>query len=407
MNFRWQLFGLAIIALSFDFCASFEVNPLGANRKLRNQLRSLIGEHDFGYDKLLLSTCEKQHSETATLDLSFSIVDWLLPISLDSKQSLYCLNLWNNTRQYRLLNFNCFQKLSNLEYLNLSEINDSLQIVLRGCSHPNIKILILDGLQDVTSYFENKTENFRRINLDFPKLEILSLQNLKRIDNEPNDFSILRFTSTSLTHLFLSDNDIREINDTTLKNFPSTLTHLYLERCRLHSYSAPKDHMKSLTLLSLDGNNFSCANLDCMNIENHPNLQYLSLAKCEIKNISKNTFYYNSKLVYLDLSGNKISHVDPLRFFGTPMLETLNLNDNLIASHKNLPIMPNLRTLYMNKNQMTFFNKIYLRVSNKLKLVSLSSTKNMTIDNANNIKESGKYDSLKVLLPNTKLIFLL
>lgn len=414
MNIFWQLFGLAIITLSFDFCATFQVDPAGPESNYRHDQRivALVNEEKFGYDTLLLSTCQKKYPASATLDLSRPGVE-PLPLNSILNRNPSCLNL-KKQNFYRRLSMITYQKIENLEYLNLAEIPFNIQFFIRSTFHSNIKTLILDGARDVHGMFIGESEAFRTLKLDYPKLEILSLQKIKRVNNEVNDFSFLQLNSTILTHLFLSDNDMREINDETLKTFPSTLTHLYLERCRLNSYLSSNSYTKALTLLSLDGNNFSCANGDCLNFDNHPNLQYLSLTNCKIINIVEDVFFYNPKLKYLDLSDNNIQQISPRVFLRTPTLEALNLNHNNLEEMLNFETLRNLNKLFIMDNAISFFDTTTFKKITFLKLIAFSSRKGIrfyrvvtTYTNETgtyDISDNPRYHFLKYLPPNMSLI---
>ncbi|XP_043474470.1 uncharacterized protein LOC122506394 [Leptopilina heterotoma] len=379
MDFLWQLFGLVIIALCFDLGGTFQQNRLGID--LPEELHSLVDEEEFGYDNLLLSTCEKQHPDNVTLDLSFLGIK-RLSNSFVSNQHVTCLDLQLNEFSNNV-DFNDFQMQPNLEYLNLARNLINLQKLLNESSHSKIKTLVLDHTlyyREYNGYVYYDYSNFEILHLRFPSLQYLSLRRVNPINNDQNDFSYLNFTSTNLTHLFLSDNKIREINERFFKKFPSTLTHLFLERCGLTSYSAPVNQTASLTSLSIDGNSFSCSNGNCLDFENHPNLKYLSLAHCEISILSHNTFFFNSKLTNLDLSENKIQQLSDRVFLKTPALESLNLNNNQLSKIPNLYTLSNLKKLYVNDNQITNVNKKSFTNLGNLEILSLSSNNIVAID---------------------------
>ncbi|XP_043474464.1 toll-like receptor 13 [Leptopilina heterotoma] len=385
MDFLWQLFGLMIITLCFDFGGTFQKDPLGSNQQLTEELRSLVGEAEFGYDNLLLSTCQKQHPDNVALDLSFSNIKEL-PKSFVSNQHVQttCLDLQNNDFSNNV-DFNDFQMQPNLEYLNLAQNDINLPDLLNNTSHSKIKTLILDKINNhilKNGYYSRNYKDFSTLHLRLPNLETLSLRNIAsdRIAHYQDDFSYLDLTSTNLTHLFLSNNTISEIIERFFQKFPSTLTHLFLEKCLLTSYSAPMNQTASLTLLSIDGNSFSCSNSNCLDFEGHPDLKYLSLANCRINVISHNTFFFNSKLTYLDVSENKIQQLSDRVFRKTPALESLNLNNNQLSEIPNLYTLSNLKKLYVNNNQITNVNKKSFTNLGNLEILSLSSNNIKTID---------------------------
>ncbi|XP_051172970.1 toll-like receptor 3 [Leptopilina boulardi] len=385
MGFLLQLFGLVIITLCFDFGESFQTNPLGNDQQLTEELQSLVGDAVFGYDELSLTWCQKQHPDNVSLDLS-ELGIRNLPKNFISSQHVTCLDLQNNEFENRI-EFNIFKKQPNLEYLNLAKTNIHLQYLLYYASHPKLKILVLDRAYN----YRFRSENRKVLHLDFPNLEKLSLQQLYPHDNYNPYLSYFDFSTTKLTHLFLSNNKIGEINEQFFERFPATLTHLFVETCSLTSYSASMNKTKSLISLSMDDNKFSCSNGGCLDFENHPELKYLSLANCEIISLSHNSFLSNLKLVYLDLSGNQIQQLSERTFLKTPVLESLNLNDNQLWKIPNLHSLINLKKLYVKNNQITNLDQDSFSSLENLQILSLST------NNINSI-DSNTFDNLLSLI---------
>lgn len=387
MDFFWQLFGFVICTMCFEFGGTFQADPLGSDQQLTEELRSLVGEQEFGYDNLLLSTCQKQHPNDVSLDLSNLGIN-RLPKSFVSSQLVTCLDLHKNEFSDNI-DFNDFQMQPNLEYLNLAENRINLQTILNTTKYQKIKTLILDKVLNYRieyGRYSTEYERFSTLHLRLPSLQHLSLQalyynpNTNYYNENRNDFSYLDFTSTNLTHLFLSNNNIGEINERFFEKFPPTLTHLFVERCSLTSYSAPMNQTSSLIFLSMDSNSFSCSKGGCLDFESHPDLKYLSLANCQINVISHNTFFFNSKLAYLDLSGNKIDELSDRVFLKTPALESLNLNNNQLWEIPNLHTLSNLKKLYLKNNRITNLNKNSFTTLENLEILSLSSNNIETID---------------------------
>ncbi|XP_051172969.1 chaoptin-like [Leptopilina boulardi] len=384
MGFLLQLFGLVIITLCFDFGESFQTNPLGNDQQLTEELQSLVGDAVFGYDELSLTWCQKQHPDNVSLDLS-ELGIRNLPKNFISSQHVTCLDLQNNEFENRT-EFNIFKKQPNLEYLNLAKTNVNLQYLLYDASHPKIKTLVLDR---ASNYRFN--ENEKVLHLRFPNLENLSLQQLNYHNSYNPHLSYIDFSSTKLTHLFLSNNNIPKLNDQFFEKFPSTLTHLFLERCNLNSYSSSINQTASIISLSMDGNKFSCSNGGCLDFENHPELKCLSLANCKIISLSHNTFLSNLKLIHLDLSGNQIQQLSERTFLKTPALESLNLNDNQLWKIPNLHSLINLKNLYVKNNQITNLDKDSFSSLENLQILSLSTNNIDSID-------SNTFDNLLSLI---------
>ncbi|XP_051172985.1 leucine-rich repeat-containing G-protein coupled receptor 4-like [Leptopilina boulardi] len=413
MDFPLQLFGLVIITLCFDFGDSFQTNPLGSDQQLTEELGSYVGDGVFGYNQLLLTWCQKQHPDNVSLDLSELGIK-KLPENFISSQHVTCLDLQNNEFS-NTVDFNIFQNQPNLLYLNLAKNNINLRNLLNFTSHEKIKTLVLDNLityeknqylkkykkysfnsynynndyddnNNDYDYNNNNNNNYDDnnnndiIDLLLPNLENLSLRNLN--PNQEIKFPLFDFTLSKLTHLFLSNNKIREINEQFFKRFPATLTHLFVEKCSLTSYSASMNKTKSLISLSMDDNKFSCSNGGCLDFENHSELKYLSLANCEIISLSHNTFLSNLKLVYLDLSGNQIQQLSERTFLKTPALESLNLNDNQLWKIPNLHSLINLKKLYVKNNQITNLDQDSFSSLENLQILSLSKNNIHSIDDS-------------------------
>lgn len=394
MDFHCQLFGLVIIiTLCFKFGGTFQTDLLGNVQQLTEELNSLVGETVFGYDVLSLKSCQKQHPNNISLDLSNLRIS-NLPKGFISSELVTCLDLQGN-KFSESVDFNIFKMQPNLEYLNLARNHFMLQNIPEIASHQNIKTLVLDGQTVSNSYdYRYSKKQYREnkivIHFHLPNLENLSLRNLKTNDHYDylrNDFSNYDFTSTNLTHLFVSGNTLETVSNKFFDQFPSTLTHLFLEGCSLTSYSAPLNKTASLISLSMDDNIFSCPIGNCINFESHPNLKYLSLSNCQISTISCSAFLFNQKLAYLDISKNKIQQISNKLFTDTPALESLNLNDNQLENVPNFHSLSNLKKLYINNNKIESVHQDSFSNLENLQLLTLSG---------NNIQfiESSVFDNL-------------
>ncbi|XP_043474462.1 toll-like receptor 7 [Leptopilina heterotoma] len=386
MVFHWQLFGLVIITLCFDFGGTFQTDLLGNVQQLTDELNSLVGDEVFSYDVLSLKLCKKQHPNNVSLDLS-NLEIRKLSETFVSSQHVTCLDLQGNQFSDSV-DFNIFQMQPNLEYLNLAKNQFNLQNIAEIASHQKIKTLVLDN-QIVSNYYrDNIYREVKTIHFRLPNLEKLSLQHLQEISNynyNSQEYDFMQyydFTSTNVTHLFLSDSEIHEINGRFFQKFPSTLTHLFVERCKLNSYSSPTNQTASLSLLSMDGNSFSCPGGYCINFENHPNLKYLSLANCEISTISCNAFLSNQKLVYLDVSENKIEQISDKLFLDTPALESLNLNNNKLKNVPNFRSLSNLKKLYINNNEIENVDQDSFSNLENLQILTLSGNNIHSIESS-------------------------
>ncbi|XP_014210242.1 TLR4 interactor with leucine rich repeats-like, partial [Copidosoma floridanum] len=273
-----------------------------------------------------------------------------------------CLNVSSNNVQS--INFNAFDGLPNLRYLDLSNNTfDSNYFFYNGLS--NLETLILDGNGHYTEkIYDYRDYNWFRsnkiqISVVYPKLRKLFARNF---------IYPLIITTTSksnfptLTHLYLSGSKIRE-ND--FDWLPDSLEYLDLSGHGFKSFTLK--NLKNLTHIILD--NPSEDGLSEIDFANLVNLQYLSASSNQISVITSTTFANLSSLLFLDLTNNSISRIDEGVFNGMANLKFLKLSSNNIDFLESgiFDKLNNLETLALDKNVVSVFPV----VQNEMKLKEL------------------------------------
>ncbi|CAK9303170.1 unnamed protein product [Gordionus sp. m RMFG-2023] len=203
-----------------------------------------------------------------------------------------------------------FQKILKLEYLALSD--NHLESPLCSPLHSSIDIsgernedITIE--RDVHGKAETKNNNLTHLDLS---------------DNEFKDGSLTKETfasCTSLTELFLDDNDLASLPGDMLKQFPSSLL----------------SKLNNLTYLGLGKNEIQ--NVPIFAFKNNPNLQYIYLNMNKLKEFNMNTLLSaKHSLSILDLSKNHMSSFDfqYLEYFDN--LTHLDLSYNNLTSVKGL-----------------------------------------------------------------------
>ncbi|XP_043474466.1 leucine-rich repeat-containing protein 15-like [Leptopilina heterotoma] len=368
-----QLFKLlTIFIMCYDFGNCFQKNPID-DQCLRGEPKLLIKETIIDEDKLFWSACEEQNSTSVSINLANLNIE-SLPNNFINSDYVSCLDLQNNNFG-STVHVSDFSKVPNLKYLNLGNTKIVLESFFSYSYYSvsqNIETLILNNLQafQVQEYdYTVSFDGFNTVLKFWPrKLKKLSLRNINFTDNK--NFESFDFSLTKITHLILSDNNIDVINSEFFNKFPTTLTHLFVDRCNLQSYSASINKTASLIYLSMDSNSFSSDG--CLDFDSHPDLKYLSLSNCEISSILQNTFYSNSKLINLDLSNNRLNQLSDKLFLKTIALETLNLNNNKCSKLPKLKTLTNLKELYINGNNISRLVEDSFDNLNNLEVLTLS-----------------------------------
>lgn len=174
-------------------------------------------------------------------------------------------------------------------------------------------------------------------------------QKLSEFNLEENNIGAIEsdaFLNVNCTLLILRSNRLKFI---TGNHFPSTVTSLDLSGNEL-SYIQENSLPSSLRIIYLINNSISSFD-QLSGLEGLPHLRTLNLA---FNNISKLALPSLPALVHLHLRGNRIDDIKEDTFRNSKLLQTINLNNNLI---KVFPIKENLKSLkilYIRQNRLQF-----------------------------------------------------
>ncbi|XP_044584760.1 leucine-rich repeat-containing protein 70-like [Cotesia glomerata] len=393
--------------------------------------------------------CEIKNSEDAKIVMDFSNLG-IFRVNNFFVNSSIVTHIYLSKNNILEIEKKAFDGLPNLVYLNLT--GNLFSFSLWQVKHKNLETLVLDktlrilGPRDfyftddcrMAKYYRKFPPNHQnsvQLLLLMPRLKELYL----RGNNIVKIFGLAKERLPSLTHLYLSDNNISEADFIHL--LPMSLTHLYLNKNNFSEISYSSQPFN----ISKDGSHFYTVELSLF--FNLVNLQVLDLSYNNINRILDHTFENLTNLITLHLDYNNLSNVfnssglesleylsmshNQIRdinqsFFGLPKLEKLVLNNNFISSissetfdglislqelnlsGNSFKVLPenwiskiNLRVLYLRDNLFENFDNLsvigvtsleYLNVGgNLLKLRNLKSlstfAENITIDFGKAINE--------------------
>ncbi|KAJ3100696.1 hypothetical protein HDU97_001983 [Phlyctochytrium planicorne] len=272
--------------------------------------------------------------------------------------------------------------LKNLEFLILTlEMYGKVPSSIRNLS--KLRHLQLKGAQVSTSGKLNP--------ILFPE-EIGSLTNLESLIVEGLAVRQLpdSLARTQLKSLRINSNELSELSPVIAKL--SHLEILDLSYCKLQSISLDLSPMRALKSLSLTQNQIS--SLD--GIRNLPNLEILDLNLNVIeKKQALSGLGTLKNLRTINLSGNRIRAI-PKEFSDLPLLESINLFNNLLESIEGLQNCPRIQTLILSTNflkrlpasvaQMTSIETIDLGINSLESLDGIENLVELTSLRCNNQK---------------------
>ncbi|KAG5318957.1 LRC15 protein, partial [Pseudoatta argentina] len=239
-----------------------------------------------------------------------------------------------------------FRKMQNLKYLDLSGNNISKEKLLLPRSN-NLQTLIIDNNRDS---HDPVTEALKEYEV-FQNLKHLHLCN-----SQLRNFQIHFYMATPiLTHLYLNNNGISS-SDAVFDNIPATLTHLYLNKNVIDQVKQGK--LRHLQELSMNDNVITQACFEkcedkSISLKGAAEMQYLSLARNLISEITSDAFSDTSRLLKLDLSGNKITDITKGTFNKTMMINNLSLANNSLVTVPDVCSIIFLRNLDLSENRIT------------------------------------------------------
>ncbi|KYN38613.1 Leucine-rich repeats and immunoglobulin-like domains protein 3 [Trachymyrmex septentrionalis] len=237
--------------------------------------------------------------------------------------------------------------MQNLKYLDLSGNNIPKEKLLSLPRSANLQILIID----------NNRDSHNPVTEALKEYEVL--QNLKELhlcNSQLRNFQIHFYMATPiLTHLYLNNNEINS-SDAVFNNIPATLTHLYLNKNVIDRVKLGK--LRHLQELSMNDNVitqvcFEKCEDKSISLKDAAEMQYLSLTRNLISEISSDAFSDTSRLLKLDLSGNKIADITKGTFNNTMMISNLSLADNILVTVPDVCSIMFLKNLDLSGNRIS------------------------------------------------------
>lgn len=300
-----------------------------------------------------------------------------------------------------------FDDLMNLVYLDLSgnifpfeELTGNLSIetlVLDAAIYkPDDSYRYYNDYEKVTTYRERKSSQSYVIFLNrtnyLPNLKKLYLRRNHITSLQTEDSLTFKDIMPSLTHLYLNENRLSSVSF--MKNLPSSLNYLYLNSNRISQFES--GFLKNLIMLTLDGNPIKniCGNFGyCqgMTLKSAVNLKILSISSMMLASIEADSFVDLGKLLYLDMSHNKIETFFNKTFDNLSSLMILKLDFNQLKSFPNISMIKNLEDFSISHNNISllegwpFFGLSNLRKLN-LSYNEITEIKSEFFDNLSSLE---------------------
>uniref|UniRef100_T1E1A3 Putative TOLL protein n=1 Tax=Cupiennius salei TaxID=6928 RepID=T1E1A3_CUPSA len=344
-------------------------------------------------------------SELENLTVRTYNSDWgeiflkVIPGSLSSLQKLYRLDLSRNNMPALAPSLLC--SLPNLQHLNLS-YNDFSEVVNLGFAATNrtpcpVHVQHLDltrnRLKVLSDHGFSALRHLRTLQLSsnrisraedtalfgLGKLQIIDLSNNQLIALPPGFLK----NSEMLTELYLQNNTMSVLPPGLFAGLQQMLV-LDLSRNALTSQWLNSDTFADMTrLVVLDLSFNKLSHLDSGTFRSQYSLQILQLHHNELVSISDNAFSSLYNLQTLILSHNNLTYIDALTFNGLQMLSVISLDFNSIqAIHSEaLKNCTNLHELNLNVNKLIEVPKT-LKFLQQLRSLDISNNRISVISNA-------------------------
>ncbi|GFT36048.1 toll-like receptor Tollo [Nephila pilipes] len=355
----------------------------------------------WGLNELANLTVKTYNSEWGEIFLK------VVPGSLSPLQKLARLDLSRNNMPTLTPSLLC--SLPNLQYLNLS-YNDFSEVVNLGFAATNrtpcpVHVQHLDlranRLKVLTDHGFSALRHLRTLSLrsnrisraedtalfGLGKLQILDLSNNLLIALPPGFLK----GSEQLTELNLHNNTMSVLPPGLFSGLQQ-MTKLDLSHNSLSSQWLNGDTFADMTrLVVMDLSYNKLTHLESATFRSQYSLQTLNLEHNELVSIADNAFSSLYNLQNLILNHNNLTYIDALTFTGLQMLTILNLDFNSIqAIHSEaLKNCTNLLELHLNVNKLTEVPKT-LKFLQQLRSLDISNNRISVINNAS-------YQGLRVL----------
>nr|QBF54106.1 toll-like receptor 7 [Mastacembelus armatus] len=270
-----------------------------------------------------------------TLDVSRNNIFFLHSRFLNLGE-LRCLNLSGNAMS-QSLNGSEFSYLANLQYLDFSLNRLDL---LYSTAFQELKSLVILDISNNNHYFEseglthmlNFTKNLKNLKvllMNHNKISTstnteLESQSLERLEFRDNRLDMLwrdgdtRYFNyfkklLNLTVLDISHNNLNFIPEQVFRSLPDKLSELYIKNNKLKYFAWVKlQFLHSLQVLDLSGNSLTTVPNMLSNCTK--SLKKLILHKNEILKLTPDFLKDAHNLKYLDLSFNRIQHIEKSSF---------------------------------------------------------------------------------------------
>lgn len=270
-----------------------------------------------------------------TIDVSRNNIFFLHSRFLNLKE-LKCLNLSGNAMS-QSLNGSEFTYLTNLQYLDFS--SNRLDLLYSTAFQELTNLVILD-ISNNNHYFEseglthmlNFTKNLKKLRvlmMNHNKISTstnteLESESLQRLEFRDNRLDLLwrdgdtRYVNYfrklhNLTHLDISHNNLNFIPQQVFSGLPDKLSELYIKNNKLKSFAWGKlQLLLSIRILDLSGNSLTTVPRELSNCSR--SLSKLILHKNQILKLTPDFLTDAFNLKYLDLSYNRIQHIEKSSF---------------------------------------------------------------------------------------------
>ncbi|XP_058124002.1 toll-like receptor Tollo [Anopheles ziemanni] len=331
----------------------------------QNRLRDLSAFH---FSASLSTRLSKQCGSTiATLDLSHNTIDNLPPAIFSGLRQLTDLRLQSNG-----LNFIADRALEGLVSLARLDIS-------------------LNRLTNLPPELFSEAKHIKEIYLQNNSLNVLApgiftdLQQLLLLDLSGNELTsewINSATFRGLTRLIvldLSGNKISKMESTIFRDLKALqalrLQNNFIESIAEHTFA----ELGALHSLVLSNNRLST--IEHYTFGGLHNLALLSLDYNRISRIDRKALRNQSKLQELHINGNKLLEV-PYALYDVPLLRTLDLGENHIASIDNASFhdMAHLYGLRLTENNIEVIRRGTFDAMQSLHILNLSQNRLKTIE---------------------------
>ncbi|XGW09434.1 hypothetical protein V3C99_011606, partial [Haemonchus contortus] len=388
---------------------------------LDNNQISIIPNMAFARLRLIVLTLSNNritHLEKLSLPPSLSILELRnnlltqIPyLALKDKTALQVLDLDSNN-------------ISTLEYNPEVQFKTELRLVLRNNkirtltttslkSFRKFKELDLsyNQISSISSTAFESISYVKALDLSYNSLAYIArgtfknlAKNLERLNIEENIFHAVPAALSdlrNLTHLSMNGNKLTKVEAEPFEGLKEVLVDLSLAYNRLKIVpTAALNGMVRLEHLDLSKNSIKQLDRSAFGTFDGKasSLVHLNLAGNHLKSIDDpDVFLRMTSLAYLDLSYNKLEHIDPMTFEKLPGLERLYLQNNKLRKY---PLhtqhrMQNLRQLNLDNNLIDELPDHILYTTQRLEHLSLAGNRIQSI--GDNIFHSSSSKGLKSL----------